>query len=155
MYSNTLGIKLNYKDEEKEFNLRLSVGAQLKLKKECKEEGVQLVFAAMDDLELMLKVFTLALTFKDNENEITDGAEFYELLVDNGYSGKEAFAKLIFEIAATSGIIKENQSEQLSTMIDDTYSAMFDSLSGDKVLETITEEKADEKNETFRSEKTE
>lgn len=152
MYRNTLTVKLNHEGEEKEFNLRLSVGAQLKLKNEYKEEGVQLVFAAMDDLELMLKVFTLALTFKGNENEITDGAEFYELLVDNGYSGKEAFAKLIFEIAAASGIIKENQSEQLSSMITDTYSAMFDSLSGDKVLETITAEKADEKSETFRSE---
>lgn len=152
MYINTLSIKLKHEDEMKEFNLRLSVGAQLKLKKECKEEGVQLVFAAMDDLELMLKVFTAALTFKDNENEITDGAEFYELLVDNGYSGKEAFAQLIFEIAAASGIIKENQSEKLSSMISTTYSAMFDSLSGDRVLETITSEKAAEQGETFRSE---
>jgi len=152
MYTNTLTVKLKHEDEMKEFNLRLTVGAQLKLKKECKEEGIQLVFAAMDDLELMLKVFSLALSFKDNKNEITDGAQFYELLVDNGYSGKEAFAKLIFDIAAVSGIIKEEQSEKLSSMISTTYNAMFDSLSGEKVLETIAAEKADEESEIFRSE---
>lgn len=150
MYTNTLRLKLKHEDEMKEFNLRLTVGAQLRLKKDYKEEGIQLVFAAMDDLELMIKLFSAALTFKDNQNEVTDGAEFYELLVDNNYSGKEDFAKLIFDIAAASGIIKDDQSDKLSSLISETYGKMFDSLS-DKVTETVAKAEVTNQDETFRS----
>lgn len=147
MNLNTYDIKLDHENEKKEFNLRLTVGSQLKLKKLCGEEGIQLIFAAMDNLELMLKVFTEALSFKDNENPTTDGEQFYEILVNNGFCGKEDFAALIFKIAVSSGIIKPDQEEKLSKMISDTYSTMIDSLTGEKIVEKavskIDEDKTD------------
>lgn len=148
MYLNTHSIVLKHNGEEKEFNLRLTISSQLKLKKAFKEEGVQLIFSAMDDLELMLKLLTEALTFTGNENQVTDGEQFYELLVDNGYSGKEDFAKLVFDIAAASGIIKEGQSEKVSKMISDKYDEMFDFLSNGSVEEA--EENSDD-DSSFRS----
>lgn len=153
MILNTYDIKLNHENEEKEFHLRLTVGSQLKLKKLFGEEGIKLIFNAMDDLELMLKLLTEALSFKDNENPVNDGEQFYEILVNNGYCGKEDFARLIFKIAVSSGIIKPEQEEKLSKMIDNTYSSMFDSLTDEKVIETAGSKDDEDKTDgNFRKE---
>lgn len=153
MNLNTYDIKLNHENEEKEFNLRLTVGSQLKLKKLCGEEGIKLIFSVMDDLELMLKLLTEALSFKDNENPVTDGEQFYEILVNNGYCGKEDFARLIFKIAVSSGIIKSEQEEKLSKMIEDTYSSMFNSLTDENIIEAAVSGDGEDKTDgNFRKE---
>ena len=145
MILNTYDIKLNHENEEKEFNLRLTISSQLKLKKLCGEEGIQLIFTVMNDLELMLKLLTEALSFKGNENPVTDGEQFYEILVNNGFCGKEDFARLTFKIAVSSGIIKPEQEEKLSKMISDTYNTMIDSLTGEKVVESVVSKAEEDK----------
>lgn len=128
MYKNTLTLNLEYAGIPQEFELRLSIGSQLKLKKETGEEGVQLLFKALDDLELYVKLLTQALSYKGHQNIITDGAEFYEVLVDNGYSGKEAFMSLLLDLAAVSGMIKPEQADILSEKIERLYSGIFSSF---------------------------
>lgn len=153
MIYNAYEVTLRHDGEDKQFRLRLTVGSQLKLKKLYGEEGVQLIFAVMNDLEMTLKLLTEALSFKGNENPVTDGEQFYEILVDNGYCGKEDFARLIFKTAVSSGIIKPEQEEKLSKMIDNTYSAMFDSLTEEKVIEDIMSENDEKKTDgNFRNE---
>lgn len=145
MNLNTHILNLNYADQTQEFNLRLCVVSQLKLKRETGEEGIQLIFAAVNDLGLMLKIFTEALSFKGNNNVITDGGDFYETLVDNGYCGKEAFTALLFDIAVSSGMIKPEQAKKLGEMINKMYDQVFDGLEN-KVIEG---EKAEEES-SFR-----
>lgn len=153
MIYNTYDIKLRHDGEDKEFRLRLTVGSQLKLKKLYGEEGIQMIFASMDNLEMTLKLLTEALSFKGNENPVTDGEQFYEILIDNGYCGKEDFARLIFKTAVASGIIKPEQEDKLSKMIANTYSAMFDSLTGEKVIGNLMSENDEEKTDgNFRNE---
>lgn len=148
MYQNTFSLDLEYAGQPQQLEMRISVGSQLKLKREVGEEGIQLIFKAMDDLGLTVKVLTEALNFKGHQNVITDGAELYEVLIDNGYSGKEAFAKLLFDIASCSGMIKPEQAEQLSQTIGDMYGRMFSSLEKEAVEGETTE--TEDAEDTFR-----
>lgn len=153
---NTLKKELRYDGKMQEFELRFTVASQLKFKKKYGNEGIQTILKTLDDLEMMLDFFTEALSFKDNQNPVTDGAKFYDLLVDNGYSGQEDFSSLVFEIASCSGIIKSEQSSKLSQMISDTYDSMFESLLDEHTQETTSsleeeEETTKEKETTFRT----
>lgn len=156
---NSLNLDLRMEDEVKKFSLRFSVASQLKFKKKYKNEGVQAVLACFDDLEMMLDFFTEALSFKDNKNPVTDGAEFYDILVNNGYCGQEDFTELVLKIAACSGIVKEEQGNKVAEAIADTYSAMFDNFSSDRESEKNSESITDEEKEggkeikPFRTEK--
>lgn len=159
MYSNFLLKELEVNGEKKTFHLRFPVMAQLEFKKKYNEEGMSAVMSTADDLEKQLFFLEKALSFKDNPNPVTDGKEFYEILVNNGYGGNEDFASLIFEIAAVSGILKKEQSEKLSGVFEKTYSAIFDSFESeieDKLLkekEPVTEPEDNNKSEsTFRKE---
>lgn len=147
MYQNALTLNLEYLEQPQELNLRLSIASQLKLKKETGEEGVELIFKAIDDLGLQIKLFTEALNFKGHQNVITDGAVLYEVLVDNGYSGKEQFARLLFDIASSSGIIKPDQAEKLGETIDNMYARMFSSLEN---AQFDSDSDLEEKDATFR-----
>lgn len=69
-----------------------------------------------------------ALNYKDNDNEITDGEQFYDLLVENGRNGAEDFAKVLTDIAVNSGIIKKDQANSVMNSINATYKTMFDNL---------------------------
>lgn len=128
MYMNVLKKELEYKGEKVEFQLRFPVMAQLEFKKKYNEEGMSAVMSTADDLEKQLFFLEKSLSFKDNQNPVTDGKEFYEILVNNGYGGNEDFASLIFEIASVSGILKEEQSKKLSDVFNKTYDAIFDSF---------------------------
>lgn len=157
---NSLNLELRVEDKIQKFSLRFSVASQLKFKKKYKNEGVQAVLACFDDLEMMLDFFTEALSFKDNNNPVTDGAEFYDILVNNGYCGQEDFTTLVLKIAACSGIVKEEQGNKVSEAIAETYSAMFDSFSIDKEArdESVNTDNEDpegngeKKTELFRTE---
>lgn len=157
---NSLNLELRMEDKMQKFALRFPVASQLKFKKKYKLEGVQAVLNCFDDLEMMLDFFTEALSFKDNNNPVTDGAEFYDILVNNGYCGQEDFTKLVLEIAACSGIVKKEQGEKVAEAISETYSAMFDSFSIEKEAgnepenteNNETEGDGVKKNESFRTE---
>ncbi|MBQ8503352.1 MAG: hypothetical protein IJ491_03640 [Clostridia bacterium] len=144
---NSFNIDLRIEEKIQKFALRFSVASQLKFKKKYKLEGVQAVLNCFDDLEMMLDFFTEALSFKDNNNPVTDGAEFYDILVNNGYCGQEDFTKLVLQIASSSGIVKQNQGEKVAEAISNTYNAMFDSFSIDEEAEKELESTTDEGSE--------
>lgn len=108
--------------------LRLTVAGQLKLEKKYKTDSLSLIFDATNNIEKAIDVFGEALNWSGNENTVTDGAEFYDLLVDNGYKGMDGFGTLICQIAATSGLLTEEQAEKASTGVRNTINAVFDQM---------------------------
>ena len=61
-------------------------------------------------------------------NPITDGEEFYDLLVDWGYRGPVQFSALAFDIAAASGLLTEDQAERLKRSMAEATEEAFSHL---------------------------
>lgn len=108
-------------------SLRINVAAQKMLKKKYNEDAIASILSAVSDVDKMTYIFGLALNYKNNENAITDGEEFYDLLVDNGYAGQNDFMRLLTSVAAASGLISEKQKKQ----IDDFSEGVTDEAFGD------------------------
>ena len=130
----TLEIKLKVDGEDKKFHLRLTAGGQKILKEKYEEGMLATLMGAVEDIDRAIDIFSAALGYKDNDNEITDGEQFYDLLVDNGKIGAEDLTKVLTDIAVNSGIIKKDQANSVTKSVSDTYKNMFDSLN-DKVKE--------------------
>ena len=90
---------------------RLTLGGQRALKEKYDEEVMGIIFRAIDDPEIMADIFTESLNYRGNENQITDGEEMYDLLVDNGMAGVGDFSELLFGIATKSGIVSEEDAQ--------------------------------------------
>ena len=124
----TLEIKLKVDGAEKKFHLRLTAGGQKILKEKYEENMLATLMGAVDDIDRAVDILGIALGYKDNDNEITDGEEFYDLLVDNGKIGAEDLTKVLTDVAVNSGIIKKDQANSVVNSINTTYKTMFDSL---------------------------
>lgn len=124
----TLEIKLKVDGVDKKFHLRLTAGGQKKLKEKYDENMLATLMSAVDDIDRAVDILDAALNYKDNDNEITDGEQFYDLLVENGRNGAEDFAKVLTDIAVNSGIIKKDQANSVMNSINATYKTMFDNL---------------------------
>lgn len=111
--------------------LRLNVAAQMALKKKYNEEAVSSLLSAVSDVEKMVYIFGLALSYKNNENAITDGAEFYDLLVDNGFAGQNEFMKILTSVAAASGLITAKQKKQIDAFAEGTTEEAFGEVFGE------------------------
>ena len=85
------------------FQLRFTVGAQMRLKKEFKSEPLDIVMSAVQDNEKFIAIINEALSWDGNTNpENINGEQFYDLLVDNGVLGMDALAGVLFSIASAS-----------------------------------------------------
>ena len=82
----------------------------------------------MDDIEKCIDVLETALNYRDNDNVITDGAELYDMLVDNDYSGAAEFGKVLLDVAVASGIIRKDQANSLLNTISRTYEEAFKNI---------------------------
>lgn len=89
--------------------LRLDIAAQMELARQFEEDTIQTVLTAATDLERRVALLDAALHWKGNENQVKDGSELHDLLVDEGYAGAGDFGKLALEIAAASGVVTEQQ----------------------------------------------
>ncbi len=70
------------------FQLRFTVGSQMRLKKEFKDEPLDIVMSAVQDTEKFIAIVNEALSWNGNTNpEDINGEQFYDLLVDNGVCG--------------------------------------------------------------------
>lgn len=115
----TYDIKLKRDKETITVSLRLTLGGQINLKnmyKEVNGTALQVIFMGMDDPAVMADVFTECLTFEGNNNDIIDGEELYDLLVDNGYAGEEQFVPLLTSIAEASGLLSKNKKAAIDEM---------------------------------------
>jgi hypothetical protein len=108
--------------------LRLTVAGQRMLRERYQEDVLQTVLSAAGDGERMAALLEAALNWAGNHNEIQDGEELYDLLVDNGWSGQVDFGGLAFDIAAQSGLISKEQAEQLKNSIAQAVEDAFQGL---------------------------
>lgn len=125
----TLEIKLkNSEGKEEKFHLRLTAGGQMKLKEKYDESTMSLLLSAADDISYAVDVLTAALSYKNNDNSITDGEDFYDLLVDNDMVGSAAFTQLFMDIATNSGILRKDQSNSVVKSVNAVYDDVFADL---------------------------
>lgn len=117
--------------EGREYRLRLTLRGQRQLHDRFGEETLETVFLAATDGERMCALLTEALNWPESGNSITDGEEFYDLLVDGGYRGQERFGGLAFDLAAASGLITEEQARQLKESLHTALEQAFARLGGD------------------------
>lgn len=141
---------------DKTVSLRLTIGAQLRLKNKFHQESIDVILEAANDPEKLLAVFDEALDFKDNQNEGMTGEELYDALVDTGTKGIDSFASILFEIANASGILSDEQKKQVKTGVGKTYSAIFEHIEkGASVSEDVVAQKTgaeESKTDSFPSE---
>ena len=117
--SNTFDIELNYGGTPVKVSLRLTIRQLLELKKLLNRKGANIedyydvVVGSITDPEIAIEYLQAALNFNGNTNTITDGADLYDLLVDNGYAGPEAFVPVYAGIAVVSGILSQRKADYL------------------------------------------
>lgn len=118
---------------EGDYFLRLTVGGQKALKKKFGENALEVVMDAVGDLEKICAVLTEALSWVGNPNDVTDGEAFYDLLVDNDYSGMSQFMDLMCDICVCSGLLTEKQGQMVKvkmvTGLDEVINSLFDEAS--------------------------
>lgn len=115
--------------------LRLTVAGQRALRERYQEEPLQTILAAAGDGEKMAALLEAALNWEGNRNGIHNGEELYDLLVDEGWSGQVRFGGLAFDIAAQSGLISQEQAEQLKASIAQAVEEAFQMLDGEEEQE--------------------
>lgn len=117
--SNTFDIELNYGGQTVKVSLRLTIRQLLELKKLLNRKGANIedyydiVVNSITDPEVAIEYLGAALNYAGNNNSITDGADLYDLLVDNGYAGPEAFVPVYAGIAVASGILSQRKADYL------------------------------------------
>lgn len=111
-----------------QYRLRLTIRGQRNLAERFGEETLQTVLGAATDSRRMTALLEEALNWEGNENLVTDGAQFYDLLVDQGYSGQIQFSNLAFDIAASSGLVTEKQAQALKESVAKAVTAVFEEL---------------------------
>lgn len=114
--------------EGQEYRLRLTLRGQRQLKDRFQEETLETVLLAAADAERMCALLGEALSWPESGNPVTDGEEFYDLLVDGGYRGQERFGALAFDIAASSGLITDDQAKQLKDSLRTALDQAFTRL---------------------------
>lgn len=117
----TYELNLKRDGEPVKVNLRLTLGSQLTLKKKYNENALSTIFGALDDPEKMVTVFNQALNYKDNENEITDGAELYDLIADNDLGGVTGFQEILSGIARESGLLTEKEKAAVNAQAEKLF----------------------------------
>lgn len=117
-------VKLNGKN----YQLRITAGAQKELLKEKEKSFFEILFDCMTDSLNCIDVFDKALNFKGNENEIRTGEELYDEMVDAGYEGAERFYNVVLMTAKTSGIINEDQKKKLEKAMKDMNKGLYDKI---------------------------
>lgn len=117
--SNTFDLELSYNGTPVKVSLRLTIRQLLELKKNLNKRGAgiedyyDIVVNSITDPEVAIEYLGAALNYAGNNNSITDGAELYDLLVDNGYAGPEAFVPVYAGVAVASGILSQRKADYL------------------------------------------
>ena len=104
---------------DKEVKLRLTLRGQKALREKYPDDSVlSTIMDAVDDPDAMDLVLTQALNFEGSGNKVRSGEELYDLLVDNGYEGQEAFLGLMMDIAKNAGLVTQDDREKLGRVIN-------------------------------------
>ena len=109
-----------------QYRLRLTIRGQ---------DTIQTVLGAATDSRRMVALLEEALNWEGNENPVTDGERFYDLLVDQGYCGQIQFSGLAFDIAACSGLVTAEQAKTLAKAVTDAYADIREGKEAEEVPE--------------------
>lgn len=108
------------------------------------------VMDALDDLQKQAALFSAALTYKGNPNEITEGFDLIDMLADAEY-GPLGVKQLIVELAEEAGVMNKVDAAKVVAAIktgsDKLYDAAVAVLSGDMSSLPAAEQKAEEPEE--------
>ena len=123
------------------FQLRFTVGSQMRLKKEFKDEPLDIVMSAVQDTEKFIAIVNEALSWNGNTNpEDINGEQFYDLLVDNGVCGMNELAGVLFSIASVSGLFSEKQMNSLKDGFNQVFDKMFEQITDSERIEKVVSE---------------
>lgn len=108
------------------------------------------VMDALDDLQKQAALFSAALTYKGNPNEIAEGFDLIDMLADAAY-GPLGVKQLIVELAEEAGVMNKVDAAKVVAAIktgsDKLYDAAVAVLSGDMSGLPAVEQKAKEPEE--------
>lgn len=107
-------------------SLRLTLGAQINLKKKYGEDTRSTLFSAASDDEKLIDIVTEALNWNGNTNEIKSGEELIERMIDSGDFGIIARQNLVVEIGAASGIFSDKEKTAMLKRVDNMETAILD-----------------------------
>lgn len=120
---------------KEEFNLRLTLAGQKSLMEKNPDIPVlAIIMSAADDPTDMENLLTEALNWDGNENTVHDGAELYDLMVDNGFCGAKRFAEVALGIAHNAGLLNEDERKKVERVVNHQLNRAFDNLAGDDDL---------------------
>lgn len=116
----------------KEYKLRLTLTGQKNLQAKNPDVPIMaLVMGAVDDPGDMEALLTEALSWDGNNNPTCDGAELYDLMVDDGTCGTGAFMKLVLNIAHNAGLINDAEREKVQRAVERRMAQSFEQLCED------------------------
>jgi len=118
---------------KEEFKLRLTLAGQKNLMEKNPEVPIlAIIMSAADDPVDMEALLTEALNWDGNENSVTDGAELYDLMVDNGYRGAKKFAEIALGIAHNAGLLDDDERKKVARVVNSQINKAFDGLMADE-----------------------
>lgn len=121
------------KADGKEFKLRLTLAGQKNLQAKNPDVPIMaLVMGAVDDPGDMEALLTEALSWDGNENPTCNGAELYDLMVDDGTRGTSAFMELVLNIAHNAGLINDAERTKVKRAVERRMAQSFDQLCEDE-----------------------
>lgn len=132
MFVHTYDLELLKDGEPVKVSLRISTGAQIKLKKRWNESTQATLFNAVDDIERFVDLMNSALTWKGNTNQIQSGEELTDLLADNDMLGMLGKQRLLTSIGRASNLLSEDEKQAFDKKSEAIYKKM---LSDDAAVE--------------------
>ena len=123
-----------------QYRLRLTIRGQNNLRERFQEDTIQTVLGAATDSRRMVALLEEALNWEGNENPVTDGERFYDLLVDQGYCGQIQFRWLAFDIAACCGLVTAEQAKPLKESVAKAVTDAYADIREGKEAEEVPEE---------------
>ena len=118
-----------------EYQLRLTLSGQKKLKKKHPDtDTISLLMTAATDAEIMADVLHEALNWPGNTNQNQNGEQLYDLMVDDGICGQEAFAEIACGIGTASGLMTEENGQQVLTGIRKVVQTVYGKI-GDLIAD--------------------
>ncbi|MCD8333794.1 MAG: hypothetical protein LUC35_00250 [Clostridiales bacterium] len=104
-----------------DYELRLSAKTQAKLESKYNDGIVSIIFDSLDRISVRAELFSAALSYNGNANPIRDGFDFCDALIEDGVAGSEGFARILLEMAYTSGIISETVKNKSLARLEDVF----------------------------------
>ena len=110
--------------------LRLTRKGLKAIREELGKDPRSALVGAIGDPVDLAPILAAALSWKGNENPITDGEELYDLLVDEGYNGSDGFRELVFGLGTASGIWSAEEAQQLAASLKRAERAALEVIDG-------------------------